>query len=149
MRNLSKLLIEVINSTVPALSEISNETAEIKPDAKKWSKKEILGHLIDSASNNHQRFVRAAQNEALNFPPYNQNQWVDVQQYNRINWHDLVELYAKLNLHIAHVLNIIPESAGGNLCNIGKENPVTMKLIAADYIRHMKHHLEKIFEQKN
>ncbi len=144
MKNLSEQLREVILNSKHELIKISPEIAGKKPAQDKWSKKEILGHLIDSASNNHQRFVRAAQNIATEFPPYNQNMWVEVQRYNEMEWTDLIEFFSQYNLHICRLLESYPEDALDNLCNIGKENLVTIKFIMVDYLRHLKHHLEQI-----
>jgi hypothetical protein len=127
------------------LIEISPETAGIKPKPEKWSKKEILGHLIDSAANNHQRYVRAAQNIAADFPPYNQNRWVEVQGYNKLDWHGLIELFYYYNMHISHVIDLLPEEVLTNPVNIGKENSVTLEFVITDYLRHLKHHVEQLY----
>lgn len=144
MKSLSNELKCLIEEVKNELKKISSIEAGDKPGNTSWSKKEILGHLIDSAVNNHQRFVRAAQNVADKFPTYDQNQWVAVQKYNEMEWTDLVELFAQLNLHISRVLNNLPDDVKYNPVNIGKENPATLIFVATDYIRHMKHHLEKI-----
>lgn len=146
MKNIANSIHEVIERNKPLLVDIPEDVAGKKSEAGKWSKKEILGHLIDSALNNHQRFVRAAQNVAMDYPPYNQNKWVEVQQYDNMSWSDLIELFTALNLHISRVLNNLPEDAAGNLCNVGKENPVTLEFVVKDYLRHLNHHLEKIME---
>jgi len=139
-------LCAIISQVKPALGQMSSQKAGIKPAPQVWSKKEILGHLIDSAANNHQRFVRGAQNLAADFPPYNQNRWVEVQHYNDMNWSDIVELFCQLNLHLCRVLAVLPEECLQNPCNIGKEQPVPMQLIITDYLRHLKHHLSKILD---
>lgn len=144
MRTISEQISELISHSQPQLLKIPPEIAELKPAPDKWSKKEILGHLIDSASNNHQRFVRAAQNAAQDFPPYNQNQWVEVQKYNDMGWFELIEFFSQYNFHICRILESYPEDALDNLCNIGKENLVTVKFIMVDYLRHLKHHIEQI-----
>jgi hypothetical protein len=142
---ISKDIREVINSAKPELLKISPETAAIKARPDKWSKKEILGHLIDSASNNHQRFVRAAQNIASDFPPYNQNRWVEVQCYNNLKWQDLIELFYQYNMHISNVIDLLPDEVLANPVNIGKENPVTLEFVITDYLRHLKHHVEQLY----
>jgi len=139
--NIRKVVIEA----KPVLLKILPETAGIKPKPEKWSKKEILGHLIDSAANNHQRYVRAAQNIAADFPPYNQNRWVEVQCYNKLDWHDLIELFYYYNMHISHVIELLPEEVLTNPVNIGKENSVTLEFVITDYLRHLKHHVEQLY----
>src|SRR5919202_4025141 len=87
---------------------ISEEESERKPAPGKWSAKEIIGHLIDSASNNHQRFVRAQFTDDLLFPGYEQEAWVSCQQYRRESWQLLVQLWKSFNLHLAHLMEQTP-----------------------------------------
>jgi hypothetical protein len=121
----------------------------------KWSKKEILGHLIDSASNNHQRFVRAQFTDDLVFPGYDQVEWVRVQDYQNINWQSLVELWKDFNFLIIHILSRISEQdlkktrVNHNLDQIAwKEIPVnqpaTLEYFVKDYYGHLRHHLNQI-----
>ena len=86
------------------------DAAARRADTRSWSPKEVLGHLIDSAANNHQRFVRAQQADALTFPGYEQNQWVSSQGYQDADWAHLVALWTHLNLHLADVIARIPPS---------------------------------------
>ena len=106
MKSTSKSIHTTVAEAWPALLDIRPETAgqKSRPDA--WSKKEILGHLIDSAANNHQRFVRATQNVAEDFPPYDPNRWVAVQRYNEMNWADLVDLFIHYNFHLCRVIDV-------------------------------------------
>ena len=146
MKDTGKNLRETIIDVKARLLNINEENACIKQNPDSWSKKEILGHLIDSATNNHQRFVRAILNIAGEYPTYNQNNWVETQKYNGTNWYDLIELFYFYNLHLSRVIESIPDTALNNSCNIGKEKPVTLEFIAKDYVRHLKHHIEKILE---
>ena len=144
--NVSEKIRETISAARPILLQISNELASKKRNPASWSKKEILGHLIDSASNNHQRFIRAVQNEAINFPVYRQDPWVEVQHYNEMDWFNLIELFYQYNYHISRVIDFLPQESFNNLCNIGKDKPATLKFVVDDYLRHLKHHIEKILE---
>ena len=137
---------EIVASAKSELLKITPESAGQKINVTTWSKKEILGHLIDSASNNHQRFVRAAQNDALDFPAYNQNEWVTVQCYNEMNWFELINLFALYNVHLSRIIEYFSPDALNNLCNIGKEKPVTLEYVIDDYVAHLEHHIEKILE---
>jgi DinB superfamily len=110
----------------------------------KWSRKEILGHLIDSASNNHQRFVRAQISEGPDFPPYSQVEWVDTQNYADESWRLLVDLWSSYNLHLAHVIAGIPPDKLKVACKVGDKAPVTLEELIADYVRHMEHHLKQL-----
>ncbi len=145
-----EIIAEQIRKTVikarSDLENISEENAEFKSAPDKWSKKEILGHLIDSAANNHQRFVSAAYDSAADFPPYNQNLWVEIQQHNSQQWSHLINFFTLYNLHLCHILDSLPEEVLTNQCGIGKENTITIKFVIEDYLRHLQHHLTKIFQ---
>lgn len=136
-----------------------NETedlAQTRRGAGKWSGQEILGHLIDSALNNHQRFVRAQINAHLHTLPdgsralvldgYDQNAWVQVNQYASRPWSDLVRLWGALNRQILHVMLNVQPSNLQTPCVIGGGDPVTLEALMIDYVGHLKHHLEQILE---
>ena len=125
---------------------MNDDEVGFKPAPQEWSKKEILGHLIDSAANNHQRFVRAVNKVAAHFPTYDQDEWVRIQRYNEAPWSSLVALWSGYNHHLGHVIECIPEDAVSSPCNIGKENPVPLDFVIRDYLRHLRHHLEDILE---
>ena len=133
---------------------ISDSDATLRPAPGKWSRKEILGHLIDSASNNHQRFVRALFQDDLVFPGYEQDRWIDVQRYQERPWRELVELWRAFNLHIAHVIDVTPREiaervhARHNLHQIAwrtvpQTEPTTLAYFHADYVGHLRHHLRQ------
>lgn len=128
----------------PALLKIPPETARAKPGPDRWSTQEMLGHLVDSAANNHQRIVRGALNIAGDFPPYQQDLWVAAQRYNEADWPGLVELFAQYNLHLARLIEHLPPDILDNPCNIGKEEPVTLRFVIEGYLRHLDHHLDKL-----
>ena len=144
MQNISEGILEAIGHARVELLKISGVTAAKKERPESWSKKEILGHLIDSASNNHQRFIRGAQNLAGDFPTYNQDKWVAVANYDSLEWEKLVELFYHYNWLIAEVINFIPQEALSNPVNIGKDKPAALEFVITDYLRHLKHHIDKI-----
>ena len=125
---------------------ISESDSAKKSSPEKWSKKEVLGHLIDSAANNHQRFVRAQSTAELRIPGYEQQEWVAAQRYHNERWVELIQLWKSYNLHLIHIISAIPASALGNFCIIGDNKPVTLEFVIQDYVRHLKHHLEQILE---
>ena len=136
---------------------ISEAQSEIAPAPDKWSAKEIIGHLIDSAANNHLRFVRAQFTDELIFPGYEQDKWVHVQTYNDRPWVQLLELWRQYNLHLAHVMSAIPEEtrtksrARHNLHQlawqpIAESVPVTLEYFMRDYVGHLQHHLDQILK---
>lgn len=145
MNTKAKQLLEIINEAVNHFAALSENEWTYKSGHSKWSKKEILGHLIDSAANNHQRFVRA-QYEDTPVIVYDQNKWNELQNYFYADIKNLIQLFESYNKHIAHILNKMPEDSFDRLCDIKKENPVTIEWIAGDYIRHLKHHLEQIYK---
>jgi len=131
----------------PLLLKLDNADTTARPSENKWAKKEILGHLLDSASNNHQRFVRAALQGSLIFPGYNQNALVDLQNFAEVDWTFLVDFWAAYNRFLAHVINNLPGEAAAITCNIGDNKPATLEWLAADYVAHLKHHLNQILGQ--
>jgi hypothetical protein len=144
-----------VEESAARLLKIPEEESRVPRVEGKWSPKETLGHLIDSASNNHQRFVRAQFTEDLVFPGYEQELWVRAQKYNEESWPLLVELWRSFNLHLAHVMEHAPEGARlsrrerHNLdeigwIQIGDKEPATLEYLMRDYIGHMKNHLRQI-----
>lgn len=137
------------------LLEMSPEISEVARAEGKWSPKEVIGHLIDSASNNHQRFVRAQFSDDLIFAGYEQEGWVRVQNYQSEPWPELVQLWRLYNRHILHLMSFIPEETRlklrgkHNLHQIASEDlsetePVTLDWFMRDYVDHMKKHLKQI-----
>jgi hypothetical protein len=146
---------QTINTASGALLQISPEQSELPRAAGKWSPKEIIGHLIDSASNNHQRFVRAQFSDDLIFAGYEQEGWVRVQNYQGEPWPELVQLWKLYNQHILHLMSRIPEETRlklrykHNLHQLASEalqenEPVTLDWFMRDYVDHMKKHLGQI-----
>jgi hypothetical protein len=141
----SQRLAAIIESAYARLRSIPEKAASEKPYADKWSLKEVLGHLIDSASNNHQRFVRMQESEHIGTFTYSQLHWVQAQDYQSEPWNHLVELWHIYNLHLAHVIANVEPAALAHLCDVGDPQPASLKLIIEDYVRHVEHHLEQIF----
>jgi hypothetical protein len=144
MKEIARQLRAVIGAVEPRLAQLNPDEVGSKPDPREWSKKEILGHLIDSAVNNHQRFVRAVYGVAADFPPYDQEAWVRIQRHNERPWPALVALWSAYNHHLSHVIECIPEDAESSLCNIGSKELVPLRFVAEDYLRHLHHHLKDI-----
>jgi hypothetical protein len=137
--------LEELLKTVPQrLADIPDDAVALKPAPNRWSKKEILGHLIDSAANNHQRFVRAQSTPRLEFPGYEQEFWVATQSYATESWPDLVNLWLLLNRHLVHVLKAMPPEMLSHECIIGGRPSVTLEALAVDYLRHLDQHLAQL-----
>ena len=148
MKDVARQIRSLILSVEPKLSRMNHDEMAFKPGPNEWSRKEILGHLIDSATNNHHRFVRAVNNVADQFPTYNQDEWVRIQHYNEMPWSFLVTLWSAYNSHLSHVIECIPVGAESSPCNIGKKEPVTLKFVVQDYLRHLQHHIKDILEEQ-
>ncbi len=146
---------QTINTALEQLLKISAEQSQLPRAAGKWSPKEIIGHLIDSASNNHQRFVRAQFSDDLIFAGYEQEGWVRVQDYKGEPWPELVQLWKLYNQHILHLMSLIPEETRLKLRyrhnlhqiasdSLSEDEPVTLDWFMRDYVEHMKKHLGQI-----
>jgi DinB family protein len=138
------------------LRGIPAEQSRQKSSPDDWSPIQILGHLIDSAANNHQRFVRAQFTDDLVFPGYEQEQWVRSQKYADESWPEVIQLWSSYNLHIHHLASVIPETiltkrrATHNLDQIAfklvdKSEATTLEYLIRDYVDHLRHHLDQIF----
>ena len=136
-------LRHLVDDAEPRLLQIGNEEAGRSAGRGKWSKKQILGHLIDSAANNHQRFIRLQLTAELHFPGYEQNEWVNRNQYAGSPWAELVALWAGYNRHLARVVEYIAPEALGHVWDSGK-NRYTLEFIVSDYLAHLRHHVEQI-----
>jgi hypothetical protein len=137
-------LIGIVESTFQNVRFLTETEASIKPAPDKWSKKQILGHLFDSALNNHQRFIRSQEATELSFPGYEQEFWVEAQCYQECSWIELLQLWGHYNLHLARVIRRIPEDKLDNFCKIGGNAPVSLGFLVEDYLEHLKHHLRQI-----
>ena len=130
--------------TIPAqLRRIAPVVFSATSDPRRWSKQEILGHLIDSATNNHHRLVRA-QFEQVPVITYNQDEWVRCHQYREMNAGALIDLWAAYNMHLLALASCLSGEALARKCGTGGPEPVTLAFLVDDYVRHMEHHLAQI-----
>ena len=130
--------------TLPAvLSSFSEAESEQRPSPERWTRKEVVGHLIDSASNNHQRFVRGQVAAGQEFPGYEQEQWVRIQGYQSARWADLIDLWRSYNTHLLHVAECMSEAGQAATCRVGGAE-VTLAGLFVDYVDHLEHHLRKM-----
>jgi hypothetical protein len=131
---------------VPAkLSRIKDTDFVSKPAPDKWSKKEILGHLIDSAANNHQRFIRA-QYENIPTIVYDQNKWNELNFYGEAESELVILLWHTYNQHLLELIKHIPTRNLMKECNVGLPKNVTIAFLINDYVQHLEHHLKQILE---
>lgn len=142
MQQTIKDLQQIINEYVGKIESIPDAEFSAKPRADKWSKKEVLGHLIDSAQNNLRRFI-CSQYESE--PPkitYQQDFWVKANGYQASSKNDVILYWRLINQRIADVLAAMPEDQYGKQCDTGSLR--TLSWLADDYVKHMKHHLNQI-----
>ena len=146
MITVAQQLGEIIENAKAQLSSIPERRASDKPYPDKWSIKETLGHLIDSASNNHQRIVRMQEISNIGTFTYSQMHWVDSQHYQSESWDNVVELWYRYNKHLAHIIAHIDPLSLNNVCDVRGPAPLTLQAMVEDYLRHLNHHLGQIFE---
>jgi hypothetical protein len=142
--SLAELIRTTITSELPHLRGLPADLAAIKPRENGWSPKQELGHLIDSAVNNHQRFVRATLHGDYSGPGYVQNAWVDLHDYQNMPFDNLVEIWYQFNNFLAHLVEQIPDSARKTPCTIGNGSPLPLDFVIQDYVVHMQHHLDHL-----
>lgn len=155
MNQIAEELRATVDGAVAHLRAVPDAVNRRRPGTGKWSPREIIGHLIDSAANNHQRFVRAQFQEDLIFPPYDQDGWVARQGYQEADWSSLLELWHAYNRHLAWVIERIPAAEWSrsrtrhNLDRIAwrtvpAEDAATLAYFVHDYVEHLRHHLAQI-----
>src|SRR4051812_44259813 len=140
------------------LRQISESDAEQPRAEDHWSSKQIIGHLIDSAANNHARFVLGQLKDDLVFPGYDQNGWVETNHYQESAWPQLIDLWSAYNLHLHHLMTHADGAKLNTSCiqhtlqeiafkTVPEAEPVTLEYLMKDYVDHLKHHLGQIFNQ--
>ena len=149
-------LLAAIERALPQLDAIGEAASARRPAPGKWSAREILGHLIDSAANNHGRFVRAQLADDLVFPGYAQEEWVVLQGYQEARWRETVALWASYNRHLARVMSRVPPQVAAqararhNLHELAwrpvpSDRPATLGWFMEDYVAHLEHHLRQVW----
>ena len=141
-------LSQIVNEAEPGLKRITATDAAARTSPAKWTRKEILSHLIDSATNNHQRFVRGVEQKGGAFPSYSQDFLVKLQRANEAEWSLVIALWASYNRYLAHILSGLPPEAQECSCTVGDSKPMTVLFVAEDYVEHLKHHLKQILGRR-
>ena len=138
-------VLMLVGQALLDFNKISKESWDEKPNPIKWSRKELLGHLIDSASNNLRRLI-VGQYEQGTKIVYHQDEWVAYQNYQEMDVDDVKTLWKLMNEQIAHVIGRIPQSKLDNTCDTGKGKVEVHTLVyfIEDYIVHLKYHLKQI-----
>ena len=133
---------QVVASWHQQLLNVDPAVAHHKPSEERWSISEVIGHLVDSACNNHQRFVRAQFSSELVFPKYEQEEWVSAANYVDCDWESLVALWFHYNRQIASLIRNIPASKLDTPCTITPYKTCTLNFLVTDYLPHLHHHLD-------
>ena len=137
-------LRHILQHVPTRLEHLSPDKVATKPSPSTWSPKEELGHLLDSAADNHQRIVRAQAENHLAMPGYDQKHWVTVNAYQRRDWKELIEVWQALNRQLLAAAESTPGAAWSNQLTVGSSEPMTLEFVFDDYLVHMLHHLHHI-----
>jgi hypothetical protein len=145
----SKALTDMVQREAADLRSFpESETFTCPSGPSSWSSKEELGHLIDSAANNHVRFVRASIERELRAPKYAQEDWVSIHAYQDMPWSSIVAFWIQYNTFIADLIARIPDDKLTTECFIGDGEPVTLRFLIEDYVLHAQHHLDHLLRRE-
>ena len=144
-----------VEAAVPRLLALSEDAIRHRDAPGRWSPAEVIGHLVDSASNNHQRFVRAADQNDLVFAGYAQDDWVSRQRYQSAPWEEIVMLWQLYNRQLARVMAAVPHDVRlrphvrHNLHRVAfhvvpEDQPATLDYFMHDYVDHLEHHVSQV-----
>jgi DinB family protein len=136
-----QVLRDLLRSVPTRLERLSKEEVAIRPTPSGWSPKEELGHLLDSAVNNHQRIVRAQLETNPTMPGYEQNRWIAIHAYQSRDWKELIDTWQALNRQLLMAAQAVPDGDWSRTLTIDGSQPLTLKFVFQDYIAHMLHHL--------
>ncbi len=142
MRDVAHALLAVVERCTPLLAAIPADEARRAVAPGKWSRQQIVGHLIDSAGNNQQKFVRLLAGDGpVAFAGYAQDAWVAAQHYQSAEWDHLVRLWRALNEHLAHVIAHADPARLARTITIDGHGPFRLDFVMRDYVEHCRHHL--------
>lgn len=141
-------ITKAIETWEPILNSLPVETITLKRNNQNRTIKQILGHLIDSASNNHQRIIRLQYNSNLIFPDYRQdnNLWIAFQDYQHADWNNLIQLWKYYNLHMIQVIRSVDQTSLTNYWTDFEGTKVTLKEMIEGYLWHIDLHFSEIRE---
>ena len=151
----ARRLVDALQRATPALLALDEAATSRRPAPGKWSPREIIGHLVDSASNNHQRFVRMREREDLVVDGYEQDDWVASQHYAEAPWPELLLLWLTYNRHLARLMAATPATDRDRARSVHNlhlrafrpvpaDRDVTLAYFMNDYVEHLEHHLAQI-----
>ena len=155
MQTNGEILLSIIDQAAPEMKAIPESDARIERGPGKWSRIEIVGHLIDSANNNHRRFVLANFHDHLIFDGYRQDEWVSIQDYQHQDWTWLIDFWANYNRLIAGLMDSVPDEVRLQPRKkhglhkmawqlVAEDEPTTLDYLMKDYIGHLEHHIIQV-----
>ncbi|MCK6479334.1 MAG: DinB family protein [Planctomycetaceae bacterium] len=150
-RGLAASLRAVLDRETPLLLAVPDGPATTRPNrpsGKGWSMREELGHLVDSAVNNHARIARAALQDSYEGPGYEQEGWVAVHGYAGIPWKELVGIWHAHNAILVPLVANLPDGKLATPCTVGGGPPVTLGSLVDDYVLHLRHHLDQVLRRE-
>jgi len=145
MKKISNELIDIINNFYEKYKNLDDKFCSINLSKDKWSLKEIIGHLIDSASNNHQRFIRLQLTEELDFPDYHYS-WIEIEKFNKMKFIDILSLWKNYNILLGHLIKNVKKEALKNFWN-NEDKKLTLEFIMTNYLKHLKEHINHFDER--
>lgn len=142
-------ILSLIEEWEPRLLQLSEQSTFEKRNSQNRSVKQIVGHMVDSASNNRHRFVHLQYQESpLRYPNYaingNNDRWIAIQNYEGENWSDLVHLWKYSNMHVVHVIRNVDSGKLENKWYYDEDTQVSLKEMIIDYLSHLQLHLDEI-----
>lgn len=137
-----------IDTWEPKLTDLPIDIITYKRNKQNRTIKQILGHLIDSAANNHQRMIRLQYNEKLDFPDYQQDNdlWISLQDYQNADWNTTIKMWKYYNLHMIQVIKSVDQTKLDNSWQNFEDNMVTLRQMIEGYLGHIELHLNEIQE---
>ena len=148
LREVAQEIQSLVTSCVAEWRDLTEEVITHRPTPDSWSAKEIIGHLIDSASNNHQRFVRLQIRDSLIFPDYQHDNeyWVKIQRYQERPWQELLALWRHFNSHVDYLIQSVNPHCLSHAWQVDSETRISLRELMSDYLRHMRVHVAQVNE---
>ena len=146
LRKVAEEIKSLVTVCVEQWSDLTEDITEKRLTPDSWSPKEIIGHLIDSASNNHQRFVRLQIRDVLIFPDYAQDneKWVNIQRYQEKDWTEILSLWKYFNSHLAWIIQTVSLDVLNHIWRLDENTTISLRDLMIDYLRHLKVHVEQV-----
>ena len=138
---------DLVSASREALLALSDEHVDSSRGEGAWTRRQILGHLIDSTAANHQRFVRAQYEDELRFPAYDAPGWVVTERWDIASWRLLVEAWTSYALLLAHILDVMPQAQLETPVWVdwyGEPTAIPLNAVAEAYVDHVRHHLAQL-----